>query len=176
MPCEFPSFATLFRSRPAAHHALAFATHTQSMPQQASAAAKSAASSSTSPSSGSRAARPPRRAKLRQAGAADGAPAASPQPPGPDPRPSRPAPLVTRPPGAAKPAAAPASQQALMAQNGIDSRGLAQVCLLPLNPSPLWATALDKLLLAHLLRFIPAAPPRPPKAVDLANEQGTTLF
>ena len=48
------------------------------MPRQARAAAKSAASSSTSTSSGSRAARPPRRAKPRQAGTADGAAAASP--------------------------------------------------------------------------------------------------
>ena len=46
---------------------LAFATHSRSMPRQASAAAKSAASSSTSTSSGSRAARPPRRAAACQA-------------------------------------------------------------------------------------------------------------
>ena len=155
---------------------LAFATHSRSMPRQARAAAKSAASSSASTSSGNRAALPPRRAKPRQAGTADALqrrvhPAATarlpsrqtcwqyapvhhspPQPRAPDPRPARPAPLVPHPLGAAQPAAAPASQQALTAPNGIDRGGLAQVCLLPHNPSPLLATARDKLLLAHLPR------------------------
>ena len=76
-----------------------------------------------------------------------------PQPPAPDPRPARPAPLVPRPPGAAQCAAEPASQQARTLPNGIDHWGLSQVCLLPLNPSPLLATARDKFLQCDRLRF-----------------------
>ena len=73
MPCEFPSFASLFLAAlrlpaPCIRDSL---TIDVGLPRQARAAAKSAASSS----SGSRAAR---RAKPRQAGAADGTPAASP--------------------------------------------------------------------------------------------------
>ena len=88
-----------------------------------------------------------------------------PQPPAPDPRPARPAPLEPLPPRAAQPAAAPVIRQAATMPNGSDRGGLAQVCLLPLNPSPPWATARDKLLPAHRLRFTldrlrftPAAP------------------
>ena len=79
--------------------------------------------------------------------------------PAPKNRPARrPATLVPRPSGAAQPAAALASRQAATLPNGGDRGGLAQLCLLPLNPSLLWATARNKLLVAHRIRINPAAP------------------
>ena len=56
------------------------------------------------------------------------------------------------------PARRSACKQAGGDANGCDRGGLAQLCLLSLNTSLLWATARDTLLLARRLPFNPAAP------------------
>lgn len=101
-----------------------------------------------------------------------------PQQPAPDPRPARKIPLiplVPRPTGADKSAAAPASQLAATLPNGGDRGRLTQVCCIPLDPTriSLWAMALDRLLLALQLRIIPAAKPRPLRPLLLVRVGGS---